>query len=321
MRRRILSVCLFVLYYSPMVVADRMVRFVFNDGIPPTPHNGCSEADDAYIDPLFNITTLLRRRDRHLLSARAASTSTTDYDSPEHRELRNYPAKCKDNCYLIATGTCRASGCQGYRRRNLLGDLLGDGDVLTCDDQISLIHTALDVLIETNVVSSPCQTFLVKSKRKAECYDDVVYGEILGFTIFTSTTTSSPVNRWSSPYQQPPPPPPKTVVTKLQENTPNGYVTCSSVPINIELALNPCVKSVQFTVTVANSTMPPITRIDSEHPMIVMEPPPGKLRSSFSPSSPYANTIRLPPGTYIVSAIPDNFAYKEKKLEFHVHAC
>jgi hypothetical protein len=310
MKQIYLTTCLLAMYYSPMVMATRMVRFIFNDGIPPTPNNGCSESDDEFIDPIFNITSLLERRDRQLSTEIATSTHPQD-----DRVLRNYPAKCKDNCALLVPGTCRASGCQGYpgdrRRLSLLGGLLGGDAVeeITCDAQMTLMHTAIDLLVQNNVLSLPCQSFVEKSKRKSECYDDVVYGEILSFTVFTSTVTTT--SHWSNP--------PKPTVTKLQENTPNGYITCSSVPINIELVLNPCVNVVVFTLSNANNTFPTMSRTDSQHPMILLEAT-SRFRSS-KPASPYATTRHLPPGIYTLTATPDNFAYKEKMLEFHVIAC
>jgi hypothetical protein len=178
---------------------------------------------------------------------------------------------------------------------------------------MKMMHAALDLLIESNVLSLPCQSFVTKSKRQAECFDDVIYGEILSFTVFTSHM-NMPSSRWA--------PPPKPTVTKLQENTPNGYAICNNVPFNIELVLNPCVNTVAFTMINHNGTFPPMTRTDAQHPMVLFESM-SRMRSpmSSSSSSPYATTRFLPPGSYTLSAIPDNFPNKEKRLEFHVIVC
>jgi hypothetical protein len=111
--------------------------------------------------------------------------------------------------------------------------------------------------------------------------------------------------------------PPKTVVTKLQENTPNGYMHCSDIPFNIELVLNPCVKSVTFTLTNTEGRVPPVSRTDDQHPMILFNSTTGRTQLP----SPYSSTRQLPPGTYSLRAVPDNFTYKEKKLDFKIIPC
>jgi hypothetical protein len=304
MKRSSVLACLFTTYCVQMALAERMVRFIFNDGIAPTPNNQCTESDYDFIDPLFNITTLIERR-RLLSSSEIAATSPTTHNQDD-RALRNYPAKCKDNCAGLVPGTCRASGCQGYpgdRRLALLGELLGGNgnDKATCEGQMAFIHNQIDELIQNNTLSLPCQTFMLKSKRKSECFDDVVYGEILSFTFFTATTGTA--NWWSYRYQSQPP-----TVTKLQENATNGYSICSSIPFNIELVLNPCVNVVSFALTNKNYYTP-FSRTDSEHPMALFD---SATTTGYMRSSLPFGTRRLPPGSYTLKVTPDNFSRKEK---------
>ena len=303
--------CLLTLFNAPVVVeAERMVRFMFNDGIPPTPNNECSESDFNYIDPLFNITNMVdRRRLQSSSSGKVASQSAVQHQ--DERVLRSYPAKCKDNCAGYAPGTCRASGCQGYpgRRLGLLGGLLGGDGKVSCDDEIEFINNEIDSLIANNALSLPCQNFMTKRKRKSQCYDDVIYGEIVSFTFFTATAS-----HWSS-HRNPPPPP---SMTKLQENVTNGYRICTSTPFNIELVLNPCVNVVSFTLTSPNYYSP-FTRTDSAHPMTLYESQAAST-GYMRPSSPLG-VQRWKVGSYTLKVIPDNFSRKEKTLNFEVIWC
>jgi hypothetical protein len=314
------------MYHAPpVVIAERMVRFIFNDGIAPTPNNQCTESDFEYIDPLFNITTLLERRRRHrdLIQSslqKEASHPMVQDDSYGGRALGNYPARCKDNCAGLVPGTCPASGCLGYRRHlSLLGGLLvgnGSEKILSCEEQLALIHDEIDALIESNVLSFPCQTFTLKSKRKSECFDDVIYGEIHSFTFFTASTTSTTTNRW--PHHHPSPP--THTVANLQENAANGYSICASTPFNIELVLNPCVKVVDFVLTNKKNRYTVFSRTDSVHPMTLFDASTG-TPGYFVRSPLPLGVRRLPPGSYSLKVKPDNFTNKEKILDFNVIAC
>jgi hypothetical protein len=139
--------------------------------------------DDRLIDPIFNITNYYLRK-RQL-----SSSSSTEHD--DHRRLNAY---CKDNCAGKVAGTCRATGCIGYRR-NLMKEDGQESDqdarntqavVVSCDTQKINVNAALDKLISTNAVTPSCKTFLSLSKRKAECYDDIIYGEITSFTFWNT---------------------------------------------------------------------------------------------------------------------------------------
>ena len=294
-----------------MVLGDRMIRFSFNDGISPTPFNECTVDDNRFIDPLFNITANLRTR-RQLLDS-IFEDGTVDPNDHEnlyyhHREL--YAASCKNNCEGYARGTCRATGCLGYRRRERERELSFFRKLMTsakdqhqnhreeftpCTIQVAALNAALDLLVMSNKISAPCKLFLARSKRKSECYDDIVYGEILSFTFYN-------MNVYRSRY--------RPVVGIIGTNIPNGYKICSNIPFNAEVVLNPCVHTVNFTMTGPNNLK--YTRIDDNHPML--------LYNTTVNAATYGGKY-LSPGNYTFTARPDDFAYKEKKLDFTVIAC
>ena len=210
----------------------------------------------------------------------------------------------------MASGTCRASGCKGYRRT--LQEDQGGSAMMSCDEQLKEIHDALDALILANdgtLLSMPCQRFIRKAARDSQCYDDVVYGEITAFTFVTATREVKVLRLPGAPQ----------IVTKWKEDAPNGYTICSSIPFNIEIEVNPCVNFVNVTLTGSNNFIH--ARTDHSHPMSLFENTTttsgtGLLRSSFPDGIRY-----MDPGSYNLVAIPDNFLYKEKSLEFRVDAC
>jgi hypothetical protein len=263
----------------------------------------CTEEEFRYIDPLFNISTVAHNRHRNLRRS-AKSSAMVQEQELEHRELRSYPGKCKDYCAGMAKGTCRASGCVGYRRN------LQSGNHLTCDEQLDQINNALDALMVANdgkLLSATCQRFIRKAARQSICLDDVVYGEITGFTFFT--TTREFVGSILPP-----------LTTNLMENAPNGYSICNNIPFNIEISVNPCVNMVNLTLTNSNNNFFH-TRIDNSQPMTVFE-----NATTTSGSGIYRAKYRygvrfLEPGSYTLRAQPDNFQYKEKTLDFTVSKC
>lgn len=410
------------------VIADRMVRFMFNDGLPPVPNNECSEDEFEYIDEIFDYTDTSDRRHRQLSSTTVANKTKT-YEQM-HRDMRKYPEKCKDNCAGLVPGTCRASGCKGYRRRTLKsrhlrerqswpssllssssqgmvsqkhreeqsqapilsvalptestwecykgtsnfgsvkiwwGHAKGDGawacnawkqnscggrcearaatstwgcyygrhnvgmvtiwwghaegdaawacnawrpyqcwgrckarDPATipapsCDAQIDSINKELDLLMLSSQISASCKSFLNRSRRNSECYDDVVYGEISSFTFYNMNADKT---------ESPP------VMDEIQDIVPNGYTICNNIAFNAGVEMNACVKTVEFTLTGPNNQK--YSSIDDTPPMLLFN------------TTIYASTYGgqyLTPGSYSMTARPDNFAEKEKKLSFTVIAC
>ena len=272
------------------VMGERMIRFSFNNGVVPTPGwDECTEEDNELIDTIFDYDY-----DQRFLRQLVDSDleDGVDSDTNAHRELK--PSKCKDNCIGIASGTCRATGCKGDRRRARKlsrNDTSVSGQnhrkaFTPCDTQIATMHSLLDELVEMNHVSEPCKRYLEKTKRKTECYDDVIYGEIYG------------ANFYNMRYGV------------LGYNVQGGFRVCHNVPLNIEAVLNPCVHMVNFVLTGPNNFY--YNRIDDNHPMLLFN------TSTFA--STYGGRY-LQPGWYRVSATPDNFAHKQKSLDFEVIRC
>lgn len=304
-----------------VVLAERMVQFTFNDGFPPIPLlNACSAAEYRLIDPLFNITTTTKRhrylrRSTHGQEVQSMHGNVKQgQEQQDHRQLPTIPGKCKNYCAGMARGTCRATGCLGFRR-HLQGRPESVGP-LSCDAQVDRIHDALDALIVANggkLLSMPCKRFLQRSRRNTVCLDDVVYGEITGFTFVTSAVQVQVL------FLSTPP-----MVTAFQQNAQSGYSFCSSVPFNIEIGVNPCVNFVNMTLTGPNNhnnTNFTLHRTDDHHPMTLFEKATtisgtGLLRSSFPDGIQY-----LDPGVYTLQAQPDNFLEKEKRLNFRVMEC
>ena len=293
-----------------VVFAERMVRFSFNNGLPSIPLlNECTRDDFHYIDAIFNITNTIGKHDRNLRrSAPITSKHGAEQLGQTLRELPSYPGRCKNYCAGYAPGTCRASGCQGYRRSMQDGP---GSEMKSCDAQLSDMHDALDDLISANdgtLLSKSCQQFIRKAARESQCLDDVVYGEITGFT-FVTATREVKILRLRAPQ----------IVTKWKKNAQNGYRICSSIPFNIEIEVNPCVNFVNITLTGPNNVIH--TRSDNNHPMSIFKDETTSSGTGLSRSS-FPNGIRyLDPGSYTLTAHPDNFLYKEKSLEFRVDSC
>ena len=335
MLRMIVFILITFMMNISMVMCDRMIRFTFNDGISPTPNQECTIDDNRYIDPLFHIT-IVRLRRRQLMMESNVDAPTTidshDYEKLYHHHHRRelYAASCRNNCAGYARGTCRATGCIGYRRREqertvrserftktttssssssssssdptlMVVDSYHREDLITstCDGQVAEIHAALDDLILSNQISVPCQAFLTKSKRTSECFDDVVYGEILSFTFYN-------MNMYNTRQRRP------IKVTALQTNVATtGFTICSNIAFNVEAILNPCVQSVTFTMTGPNGYQ--YTRADTGHPMLLFE--------TATATTANFGGQHLTPGEYHITARPDDYAYKERYVDFTVIAC
>jgi hypothetical protein len=291
-----------------VVMGDRMIRFIFNDGITPSPSNECTEADNRLIDPLFKVATNLRSG-RQLLDEILADDTGDLHDhenlSHNHREL--YPARCRDSCAGLARGTCRATGCLGYRRwerkrelSSIFRDLAPKNqqqrvETTSCDTQVNYIHQTLDNLIMARKFTAPCILYLTKSKRKSECYDDAIYGEILGFTFYN-------MNIYNSSD--------RPVSAVIGTNITNGYTICNSMAFDAEVNVNPCVRVVNFTMTGPNNFK--YDRVHITRPSL--------LFNITGVPATYGGRY-LSTGKYSLSATPDNFANKQKKLDFTVITC
>lgn len=243
-----------------MVSADQMVRYIFNNGVEPsTPP--CTSSEKAKIDALF-----VNRRRRLTIN----NETTT-------RELFTYKAKCKKNCEGIKC--CFATGCLGYDGTKN-GRQLG-----VCDSVLSSINQKLDALS----VSSSCKSYIHKDKRKAECYDDVRYGEVLGAKLWTISGN----NQWS------------------QDIPSSGLSFCKSNYINIEAIGNDCVDVFGFDLFGPNGYKIE-WRYEKHIPYAIFgDNEAGKFNAERLPSA----------GMYYLTLKPDNFTTKQKKYTFTVNNC
>ena len=284
----------FILAFGPteFVSAEVMVRFVFNDGRAPSMFEGtyCSSTENALIDTIFDLKKLLGlgRRQLRTSSTTNATLSAGTLVSTDSREL--YPRKCKNNCAGLATGTCRATDCGAYRRRELQDETDGnhknrDLQEMQCPALLELVHSKLDLL----ELSSTCRKFLDKTKRVATCFDDVIYGEIEGVRLWKVSFF------WSS---------------VLQERMPStGYSFCKSTSFNLESINNDCVENALMELKGPNNyvytnyqTFAPYTLFNDLGITML-----GKKMTT--------------PGEYTLSITPDGFADKKKSFTFTIKNC
>ena len=279
---------------TAFVSAETMVRFVFNDGRAPSYFEGtsCSSSESALIDTVFDLKKLLglvRRRQLVDSVANATSAETLETTTEESREL--YARKCKNNCAGMVSGTCRATDCVGYRRRELMDHRDGEHknrylQGTQCPALVELMHTAIDAL----QLSPTCRKFVDRTKRVTTCLDDVIYGEIEGVRLWKVSFFG-----WSS---------------VLQERMPStGYSFCKSTSFNLESINNDCV----------------------ENALMVLNGPNNFEYTNYQTNAPYTlfNDLGFTmlgkklttAGEYTLSITPDGFDNKKKTFTFTLKNC
>jgi hypothetical protein len=201
------------------VCADRMVRVLFNNGFNESDSGSCNTTDDILINTIFTLSGYNATYGRRNLRS-----MNDHHDEQQERELQLWPPKCKANCAGWAPTKCRATDCVGYRRQ--LGAAksptnqreLSSGKAFSCTTQVNYLHAELNKLVTNNLVSSSCQTLLSKP-RNVTCYDDVIYGVVEYFKLWTTDTA------------------PPTVVNSDYV----GQDICKSARVNFEAIANACV--------------------------------------------------------------------------------
>ena len=295
------------LVFSSMVGstnAERLIRMLFNNGTSPTEATMCNTADDAQIDKVFEPI----KRERYLREAASTTTdvddSSTDIEVEEtHANRALYPASCKKNCAGYATGTCRATNCKGYRKKDRR-----QAQALTCADQVEAVHAELDLVMAQ--VSSTCAVYLTRANRKAECFDDVIYGVVENFVLWKSDTVNKLYNIGSfgsiNPMQTA-----FTLVNDLKSagTVLDGFNICHYDRINIEAVVNPCVKFINATLTHPGGFT--ASRTEGEIPYTVFGD------TAYTPMGRELPVL----GTYTFTAIPDNLNYKKTSIKFNVVRC
>lgn len=289
--------------------ADRMIRAIFNNGAEPTAETFCSTPDNAHIDNVFKPI----KRVRYLRVAAAAATPNATLTDAEithtHVDRELWPAYCKNNCAGYVPGTCRATNCVGYRKKDRR-----QAQTLTCADHIQMVNTDIDALLTK--VSSTCAAYLNPANRKVECYDDVIYGVVENFVLWKSQKVDKKysVNTFSpgggfggiDPMQKA-----FTMVNNLKSlgTVTDGFTVCHYDRINIEAVVNPCVKFINSTLTHPGGFT--VSRTEGDIPYTVF---------GDDKNTPMGRELPLL-GTYIFTALPDNFEHKKMSITFNVIRC
>jgi hypothetical protein len=286
----------FLLAVGPttLVSAEIMIRFIFNDGRAPSIFEGtyCSSTENSLINTIFDLKNLLGRRHRQLRSTSGTNSTSSAVTLTPHTDTRElaYPRKCKDNCAGLATGTCRATDCVGYRRRELMDEIDGKGPderslVEQCPALVELVHTKLDALS----ISSTCRKFLDKSKRSTTCLDDIIYGEIEGVRLWKVSLL------WS---------------TVLQDRMPSsGYSFCRGTSFNLESINNDCVENALMVLKGPNNYE--YTNLQTNAPYTLFNDLGITMLGQKVPTA----------GEYTLSITPDGLDYKKKTFTFTVKNC
>ena len=208
MPRSILVIVLLFFFGSPIVNADRVVRFMFN-----ADKSACSDADNDKIELVFN--PIARRQLR-------ISTSTQ-----EQRELRTATQYCINSCMYMAI--CHVRGCAGTRRELELEPETVERELqanLTCNEEINQIQGQLNRLINTKALSPSCMTAIGIPNREFSCFNDVIYGNIDNVRLWNLNNPASPVS-----------------LTNTMSNT---VSICSNMDFTIEANANTCVDYIKF---------------------------------------------------------------------------
>ena len=296
---KLLINALFVSIMVGSTNADRMVRAIFNNGVAPTEATFCDAIDALKIDNVFKPID----RVRYLRDTTAAMTIDKEESSEVelshmHVDRELWPAYCRNYCAGYVPGTCRYTGCVGYRRKDRR-----QTQELTCSDHLQVMNTRLDELMAK--VSPTCAAYLNPANRKIECFDDVIYGVVENFVLWKAPS----LNRLS--------------ITNVLTSTislvkdvaslgavSDGFTICQSDRINIEAVVNSCVELVTSTLT-GPAGFTPITKKEEGLPYTIFGDELGVPMVSALPMV----------GTYTYTAVPDNFDYKKMSITFQVKRC
>jgi hypothetical protein len=262
--------------------ADRMLRTIFNFGISPTAATFCDAADSLKIDNAFKPIDGVRYLREGTETGTNASIAFTDLemaDAHEDREL--WPTYCRNNCAGYATGTCRATGCVGYRKKDRR-----QTQTLSCADHVKMLNNLLDDV--RTQVSSTCAVFMNPLSRITLCYDDVIYGVVENFVLWKAPSKGKPLVSFGP-------------VT-------DGFTICHNDIMSIEAVANPCVDIVTSTLMGPKISE---TRTSKEPPYTIFGV------DKLIPTGRELNVV----GTYTLAAVPDKFDFKKKSITFQVKKC
>ena len=281
----------FALLLSIQVVsADIMVKVVFNNGNNMTSDAYCSPTDFEKIDEIFTWENVNRRHLRR-----------TSYDSYASRELATYSTICKNYCKGFARGTCRATRCVGYRRS--LSRVRRNEQATTCSVGLSSVQTQLNTLISDNLVTNTCKTFLSSSTRNATCLDEVVYGEVEGYRIWNTTTSSSPHIIYESDNM----------------TLEGGYSFCKRTKFNVEIITNDCVENLRMVLRGPDNYVR--DRTEGFIPYTLFKSSSNDNTDISNGKVVLSGNTLDDVGSYSVTAIPDGTSRKKTQFKFTLLNC
>jgi hypothetical protein len=200
-------------------LATNEVQFIFNNGFTTSSGASCTSTEMSRINAIFTARRLLR----------GSGVDNTTAVVP--RQLATYARECANLCAGYATGTCTKKGCVGYRELAATMDNEGDRTLqISCPTEIAELHTKLDAVMNQATTSTSCKNWMAKSKRRATCFPDFTYGNVIGIRLWKISGTS------------------QTAMTGIV--SPGGTVSfCKSLSINIEAIVEPCVKNAHFEMS------------------------------------------------------------------------
>jgi hypothetical protein len=273
-----------LLFHEPATVqADRLVRFLFDDGKDDPNSGNCNAWDNILID---GIITLSGYNFTYARQLRSISSAT--------RGLQYYPPKCKKNCAGFADGKCKATDCVGYRR--VLAETnndpreLGSGKSFSCDTQVEYINTELDKLVNNSLVSSSCKK-LLSAHRTWDCYDDVIFGVVERMVLWQVSPTRT-----------------------IAYSNYSGQSICKNTRVDFEPITNTCVDLLFSTVTGPNNFYKDSNRDDND------DDKPVATQTVFgSGDGEYESGVVFPfLGAYTIKSVPDGFPEKALTIQFNV---
>jgi hypothetical protein len=298
-----------------LIEADKVVVVEFNNGVAPSSTQNCSKADNGKIDNVFNwvsVTRSLRQlQTLGTMSNEPSILSPFDFykDETGMRELSTYSTKCKNACLGYAVGTCRATGCVGYRRalqHEGIKDHQRDLQDSVCNNAITQLNNGLNDLVSANAISNSCKSFIDAPKRKFTCYDDVIYGQVDSLNIWNVGVASTPILLTSIAVSSLP-------VSNTNPPFSSGYSFCSSLKVTLTVSANECVNVVSYH----------LYKLPDVWPYYIHQ-----MNNWFQPYSMYGNTTNgglngtlLTAGQYIVDVKPNWLVGKEKRFFFTVSSC
>lgn len=260
-----------------LVSATNEVLFIFNNGFTSSYGAKCEKDwEIEKIDAVFRNRRLLRwNNSTHLESLPEASL----------RELLTYSRKCKNLCAKYAPRTCRVKGCLGFR--NLATNEEDRSLQDSCSTEINLLHAKLDKVMSQ--VTANCKSFLDRNKRRATCYPDFVYGNIEGIRVWRVSGT-------------------KQYLVTSMVNPGETTSFCSSLFVNIEVLLEPCIEHVHFEMPGPNGYNR--SHNEEEAPMALFGDDGTILKGRY-----------LKNGTYTLTVTPDHDNSKDKVFTIVVNNC